>query len=411
MEKEELKALFAEELKAFKDTLPKYADKESVDTAFKNFNAEITAKFEGIVKQSDLDKLSDAVKAQGTLLAEMKQNQPSGAAKNDFREKLAEAVKNFNPGNPAEKQSFVTTRKAVYSTSFTSDTDSFQVSGVGEIKRGVPFIREAFQIVNLGSDSHDTVSWWEQASITNNAANAAEVRNASGMSESGITWVKKNLNSERIHDYIKVGVDRLKDVNFVQGEVMRLINRNMRLKENDQLINGTGTGNELAGILTYATAFDTTGIQIDKANLIDLLGKIKTQVDKDMLGAATPDKWFANRIDVDSVRYEKTTDGAYLFPQWALGMGDVNVAGMTGIENPLVTVNTLLAGDFSLATLYVWDDLMVEMYYEGTDRRDGLVTIGAYMRENLRVQDVDKKAFVKVADLAATIALIATPEA
>ncbi|MCU0399290.1 MAG: phage major capsid protein, partial [Cyclobacteriaceae bacterium] len=161
--------------------------------------------------------------------------------------------------------------------------------------------------------------------------------------------------------------------------------------------------NEIAGILSYASAFDTTGIMIQEANLIDLLGKIKTQIDKDMLGSAVPSDWVANRIDVDEIRYKKDTQSRYLFEQWALGNSNVNIAGMNGIENPLVAENTLLAGDFSLGTLYVWDDLVIEMYYEGTDKRDGLVTIGAYMRENLRVQDVDKKAFVKVTDIASTL--------
>ena len=412
MEKEELKALFQEELKSFKENMSKFIDQDGLNKAFENFKSEISKQYEGIESQKEeFAKLEKAVLEQGTEIAKIAKQGNGNAEKSDFREKLEAAIKEFDLNNTSSKQFFPTTTKAVYSTNFTNDTAAYRTSGIGEIKRGMPYMRSLFTVVPIGTNSHDTISWYEQASVTNNAANAAEVRNAAGMTQSNITWVQKNLNSKRIHDFIKVGRDRLKDVAFVEGEVRRLIERNMRLKENAQLLNGLGTGNEIAGINSYATAFSTTPYidKIQDAQLIDLLGLIKTQIDKDMLGAAVPDTWIANRLDVDPIRYKKDTENRYMFENWALGSSDVNIAGMRGIENPLHTENTIIAGDFSLATLYVWDDLVVEMYYEGTDYRDGLVTIGAYMRENLRVQDVDKKAFVKVADLAQTLSDITLP--
>jgi hypothetical protein len=72
--------------------------------------------------------------------------------------------------------------------------------------------------------------------------------------------------------------------------------------------------------------------------------------------------------------------------------------------------NTMLIGDFSLATLYVFDDLMIEIAQIEDDKKTGMTTIMAYMRENLRVQDVDKKAFVKVSDVANTLTAITPPE-
>ena len=209
-------------------------------------------------------------------------------------------------------------------------------------------------------------------------------------------------------DYIKLGVDRIKDVDFVMGEIQALIRKNMKLKENDQLINGTGLGNEVAGILTYATEFDTTGISIQDANLIDLLGKIKTQIKVDMLGGATPNYATINPLEVDAIRYKKDTLNRYLFESWALGTVNPSVGGMSIVENALVTENTLIAGDFSLATLYVWDDLVIEMGRTEDDMLKGLVTITAYIRENLRVKDVDKKAIVKVSDVAQAIEDITT---
>ena len=50
--------------------------------------------------------------------------------------------------------------------------------------------------------------------------------------------------------------------------------------------------------------------------------------------------------------------------------------------------DTLLCGDFTLGTLFVFDDLLIEMVQTGTDEIDRKVTIFAYKRENLRVKDV-----------------------
>ena len=272
----------------------------------------------------------------------------------------------------------------------------------------MPYMRDLFQIVNLSGNTHDSVSWWEQLAVTNNATNVAEVRTAG--TTSNLTWVKKTLDGRRIFDWTKISLDSLKDIAFVQSEIQGLINKNMKIKENSQLISGLGTGNEIAGLQTYATAFDTTCSKVKQANLVDFMAKAKTQIAVGMLGGAMANKAIVNNVDVDSVRLAKDADGAYLFPQWALG-GNVAINGLNIVENPLVTADSLIVGDFNFATLYVWDDLVIEIAQIEDDKKTGLTTIMAYLRENLRVKDVDVKAFVYTNTLAADIAAISEPVA
>lgn len=407
--KEELKALFAEELKALKNVLVNQ-NEETIKTLKNDFKEDMQKQFEGVITEKQLDAALEKMSREISKEVEkLKQAQPQ--VEKTFRESLAEKISDIDEVlKTAGKKSYIaTTRKNVVAANFTSDTYAYRESGVGQIQRGMEYVRNLFTIVPLGANTHDTVAWYEQLAITNNAKNVNEVRTAG--TQSNITWTQKTLSSARMFDFIKVGVDRIKDVDFVMGEVLALINKNMKLKENDQLINGTGIGNEVAGILTYATEFVTTGIQIASANFIDLMGKIKTQVAIDMLGGATPNAAIAYPTDLDEIRYKKDTLGRYLFEAWALGNSDVKIGGMTIVENPLVAENTLLAGDLKLATLYVWDDLVIEMGRTEDDMLKGLITITAYIRENLRVKDVDKKAIVKVTDLAQTISDISIPQA
>lgn len=394
----EIKTAIAEELKAFGETLKSFQTKEDMTKAFEEFKTDIGKKFENQIDKSEFEKLEAAMKVQGETLAALKLNSGSQiekSLKDLLIENKSELEAMANAGGNG-KLEIKTTVKAVQSTSITSDTMAARPKPLpGEIKRGMPYLRDLFQVVNLGSNSHGIVKWYEQASVTNNAAEVTEVRTMP--SESAITWVEKTLTSVRLVDWIKIGVDQLKDVDFVLGEVQRLVNRNMRLKENSML---------LTKLLAYAKEFVTTGISITEANLIDLIGKCQTQIDTDLLGAATPNYVIANRNDTDKIRFAKTGQGAYVFPQWVMGDGMTNVGSMQVIENPLVTTNTLVVGDFSLGTIYVWDDLIIEIAQVEADKKTGHTTVFAYMRENLRVQDVDKDAFVKVSDVDTTIAAI-----
>jgi HK97 family phage major capsid protein len=408
MEKEEMKALFGEELKELKSVLVNQTE-ETIKTLKEDFKADMLKQFEGVLTQKQLDAAMEKMSREMSKEIEaMKDAKPE--VEKSFRDALAEKIADIDEVLKGSKKSYIpTTRKSVSSANFSADTMAYRESGVGQIQRGMEYVRNLFTIVPLGANTHDTVAWYEQLAVTNNAKNVAEIRTA-GV-QSNLTWIQKTLSSARMFDYIKVGVDRIKDVDFVMGEIRALITKNMKLKENDQLINGTGVGNEVKGILAYATEFVTTGIQIANANFIDLMGKIKTQVTIDMLGGATPNSAIAYPTDIDEIRYKKDTLGRYLFESWALGNSDVKIGGMTIVENPLVAENTLLAGDLSLATLYVWDDLVIEMGRTEDDMLTGLITITAYIRENLRVKDVDKKAIVKVTDLAQTISDISIPQA
>jgi len=408
MTPEEMKAILAEETKAFKESLKDFSSKEDMNKALAEFKADMEKKLEGGVDAKAFETLEKAIIKQGEVLAALKL-QGGNAPEKTLKQLLTEnkeAIDKMIEEGGAGRIEIKTTTKAISGASVTSDTNAYRAPGLpGEIHRGMPYLRNLFQVVQLGGNTHGSVKWYEQLAVTNNATETAGDPRTPGTA-SNLTWVEKNISGKRLFDWLKIGMDSLKDVDFVLGEIQRLVERNMRLKENAALLSGDGTGNNIKGILAYAKEFVTTGISIPEANIIDLAGKIITQIDTDLLGAAMPNYVIANRKDFDKVRYAKTLQGAYLFPQWVMGNGFNSIGQMTAIENPLVTANTLLAGDFSLATLYVWDDLVIEIAQIEDDKKTGMTTIMAYTRENLRVQDVDKNAFVKVSDVAATVTAI-----
>jgi len=404
MDKDELKNVISEQLDSFKKSLPNFIDEKSLDTAFSNFRSEIEGKFGDAVEKGIKD-LSEAVKKQGEVLSSMK-NQSAGKSKS-FEDLLKEKSGEFDAmikAGGAGMISINTSLKTVQSSNVDSDTNAFRDQNVGQIQRGMPYMRDLFPKVFLSGGTHGDVKWYEQLAVTNNAGNVAEVRTAP--TASNLTWVEKTLNSRRIMDWCKISVDSLKDIAFVRGEITALINKNMKIKENSQLLSGLGTGNEIAGINTYATDFVTSGVSVKDAQLVDLINQAGVQIAVDMLGGALPNYWVANPADVQKyIRSRKDANNRYLFESWALG-ANPTIGNMQAVENALAPSDTLLVGDFNRATLYIWDDLVIEIAQIEDDKKTGLTTIIAYLRENLRVNDVDKKAFVKVDSIATDLAAI-----
>ncbi len=404
MDKDELKNVISEQLESFKKSLPNFIDEKSLETAFKQFRSDIEGKFGEEVAKGTKD-LEEAVRKQGEVLGAMK-NQSEAKAKS-FEDLLKGKSSEFDAmikAGGAGMISIKTSLKTVQSSNVGSDTGAFRDQSVGQIQRGMPYMRDLFPKVFLSGGTHGDVKWYEQLAVTNNAGNVAEVRNAP--TASNLTWIEKTLNSRRIMDWCKISVDSLKDIAFVRGEITSLINKNMKIIENSQLLSGLGTGNEIAGINTYATDFVTTGVSVKDAQLVDLINQAGVQIAVDMLGGALPNYWVANPADVQKyIRARKDANNRYLFEAWALG-ANPTIGNMQAVENALVTPDTLLVGDFNRATLYIWDDLIIEIAQIEDDKKTGLTTIIAYLRENLRVNDVDKKAFVKVASIADDLATI-----
>lgn len=409
MDEKQLKEVLSNEIEGLKGDLQHFVKAEDMLKEIEGVKAKIE---ENSVKGLDekLSALEKAAEEQGIAIKKIREKGEDNKVKS-FRDMLIEqkdALKAVAEGDiEGKKLSFNMSRKSIQDGAIGSDTYAYRDGGVGQIQRGKTYVRDLLNVVTLGNDTRGDVKWYEQATITDSSELGAE--NFTPAAQSDITWVEKTLAAKRIKDYIKVSREQLQDVDFINGEVTNLINQNMRLKENAQLYSGTGLTVNMTGLNTYAPAFDATGIAIANADILDLIAKCRTQIVTDTIDGYMPNTMFINPEDLDDLRLLKdATTGVRQFPQWALG-GNVNISGVGIVENSLVTADTLLMGDLSVATLFEWNGLTVEMYQIDDDALTGMVTIVAYQRENLRVKDVDLKALVKVASIAAAVTAITAP--
>lgn len=389
-------------------------------TIFDNIMAEIKAnqltvekvqeliKNSGLVDTKAIDDLKAEIKAitdaQGLKITEIEQkgeDKKPATIKAAIEQNL-DKIKGFTETESGRLKISLNAEdvvKTITAASITSDSAQGTIDGVGQIHRGMEFMRNIFPTKPAGNDTHGSYQWWEQLAITDNSSAVDEGVDAA--SESTSTWVRKTIDAKRLNAWTKASADQLQDVSWMAGEINDILRKSMRLKENAGLLTGTGLTNNIAGVKSYATAFSSASSpKYVNASILNLLSACKTQINRDTLGGATANYALMHPNVADALRNEKDELGRPINLAWATGE-TLNIMGLTIIESALVDESDLYVFDSRMASLIMWNDLTIEIWRQDSDFTNGLFTVNAYLRENLLVKDVDKKAFVFVDDITA----------
>ena len=102
MEKEELKRLFQEELKAYASA--NLLTKE----VFDQFKTDMEKQYGEAIGKTEFEKSFE--KLSNDLTKKLEENRPVVEGNKEFKEKLHNAIKNFDISNPNSKQYFTTTQ-------------------------------------------------------------------------------------------------------------------------------------------------------------------------------------------------------------------------------------------------------------------------------------------------------------
>lgn len=115
----------------------------------------------------------------------------------------------------------------------------------------------------------------------------------------------------------------------------------LKNKEDQQILYGTGTGNQLSGINAIATAFAAGPLVVSLPNRFDVLVAAKKQL---RLLNLTPNYVWVSPEDYAAMRLAKATTGEYIFPVIP-GTATISVDGTPIIQNNRVTAGTFFVLD------------------------------------------------------------------
>lgn len=139
---------------------------------------------------------------------------------------------------------------------------------------------------------------------------AAPVAEGGTKPQSNVTFEPKTDLVKKIAVWIPVSDEALDDVPQLYGYLQQLLRYDLKLEEEAQILKGDGTGNNLNGIMTRATAYDT-GLNKAGDTPIDTVRRAIYQVRKQARLAA--DATVMTELDWMNIELQKDAQNRYLF--------------------------------------------------------------------------------------------------
>lgn len=352
------------------------------------------------LKEDKLESLENALKMQGVVLEKLKDGSLNANtvrhAEGTIQKALSDNADNFKKLKEGRHDfNFELDVKAVGDMTFANNLSggnmpqAQRLEGINNIAE-----REAriYARIPKLTTAGNTIDWVYETLQEGSASGTSE-----GASKNQIdnNFVVTSISLEKQTAYFKVSTEMLDDVSFMESWLRNKLIVRLFLRVDSQVLVGDGTGNNLNGLVTQATAFSagTFAAAVDNANDVDVLVVAANQIrTANHQGALTivmhPD-------DVTNLKLQKITSTDKRYVERLLQVGStLTMDGIPIVETTAMTQGTYLIGEFSKALVAEKGGIMVEMGLDGNDFTKNMRTIIAEWRGEVIVQNNDTTAFV-----------------
>lgn len=201
------------------------------------------------------------------------------------------------------------------------------------------FVRELLPTFGVSTGA---VEFVRESSYTTNADTVPEyaATDSGNKPESAIDFEIVTTPVRTIAHYIPVTRQIVDDEAQLRGYIEQRLLYGLRLKEDQQLLYGSGTGNDLNGILTDASI--QTYSQTSTETLIDAIRKAAT---KAYVQEYRPTGIVMNHNDWETIELTKGEDSHYIWVNVTTDNG-TRLWGLPVVATNAITEGTVLVGDF-----------------------------------------------------------------
>lgn len=187
--------------------------------------------------------------------------------------------------------------------------------------------------------------------------------------ESALTFELDNAPVQTIAHWIPASRQILDDAPGLAGYIDTRLTYGLKLEEERQLLLGAGTGNDIGGLVTEASTYDTTRTNVATDTFMDVLRHAITQAEASFFEA---DGIIMNPQDWEAIELTKQTgsgisSGQYIFanPQ---NVAQPRLWGRNVVPTYAMPKSQFLVGAFGMgATIWDRDDATVEVSREHSD--------------------------------------------
>lgn len=230
-----------------------------------------------------------------------------------------------------------------------------------------------------GETSQGMVEYVEEAGFTNNAAVVTE---GSTKPTSDLTFELKHAPVRTIAHLFKASRQILDDAPALRSYIDARARYGLRLEEEDELLNGDGTGAHIRGLVTQATAFNAQFVVTDKQR-IDTIRLAILQV---MLAEFPASGIVLHPTDWANIQLLKDGDKRYIIGNPQDGNAP-RLWNLPVVETQSLAVTKFLVGAFNMGA-QIFDRMEIEVLLStenSTDFEKNMVTLRAEERLALAV--------------------------
>ena len=396
--------------KEFQKLVDKFgiANAKQIKTEMENFKDDLftveqfNEKMDEIAKENDIPKMTESIEKMAVEIKKLREAGPKEEV--SLRERLLkneDSLKKLSNGDKSANFILDSVKTTVQRSAVSGHTLAMRLPDVGQQATAAIVIANLFRQARIGPNNNGTIRYVDQLAVTRNAATRAEAATAP---ESAITWIERNLPVEKMMDSIPVTHESLMDVDFIEGEINRLLEVNMALLEDNQVWDGDGATPNLVGVYQTASTFDAAADANSKqdANHWDLINSIGVKIANGKESKYMANFSVMNPLDIDKMQSKKDGNNNYVQPPFVSQDG-MRVGNVSIVASPAVTQGTMLVGDFRHGTYYTSENFEIEVGWVASQFTADLMTLKARKRAALLIRTVDITAFYKVTDIDAAI--------
>tara|TARA_B100000902_G_scaffold400049_1_gene475184 strand:- start:741 stop:2009 length:1269 start_codon:yes stop_codon:yes gene_type:complete len=242
-------------------------------------------------------------------------------------------------------------RKDVYTTLPSGTPSQFgtpQRDAIVERAHRAMRIRDLF---NVQQTNTNLVEYFRVTGFTNNAATVSERSGSpetfTSMAASTLTIAGTQAPVRTIGHYEVAHRNTLDDEAALRGIIDNELLYGLRLVEDDQILNGNGSGTNLTGIT------QTSGISTQAKGSLTGIDAIRKGITKVALAYYEPTGIIIHPNDLEGLELEKDGDNRHMMAA-SIAMGsEARIWRLPVVETSAITENTALLGAFGIgATLY-----------------------------------------------------------
>lgn len=385
----------SENLKAVQNQLQEFGEKANKDLNQMNALSEkTTEKVDNAL--TTLSALQNDMRNMEQVFAEAKNKQSSNKVMS-----LAEIAKNdeaFIGGinamvaNGGRGTATLDLKNAV--TSILTDGANFAgVQRLSGIQSPMPYRLTVRDLLMWGSTRSNAIEYLRESGFVNNADFVRE-NPTNPKPESDISFESDIANVQTIAHWLPAPKQVLDDVAMLTSYLSGRLIDGLKLKEEQALLYGTGSGVTIRGINTQASSFNTTALGSLLNTDSTAIDKLRVALLQAELAGHSADAIMLNPIDWTGIELLKETSGAYLYSNPNVPTTPV-LWGKRVVGTQTITSGNYLVGAFAFGAMG-WDREVANVRVS-TENSDNFVKnmVTILCEERLGLTVFRPEAFVK----------------